>query len=128
MFYEWWQIFSKIGQFFAPDTVTESRLMVNFGKFVLDRIAEIEGRVYSSTEKMKNEYATYYDGTIKRIKGYIDEISKLFESAVTSIAENEMKAMNSKKTAQEISSSISSILSDKEFMEELNKKILVILP
>ncbi len=128
MYYEWWQIFSKIGQMFAPDTITVSQKMVDFGKYVADKIEGIQLHAASLSDKIKKAYATFYNEKKKMLKDHIDKNSESLELAVTNISENEMKVMKSKKTAQEISSSISSMLYDKEWLERLNKKILVILP
>lgn len=125
MYYEWWQIFSKVGQLFAPDTITVSQRMVDFGRFIVDKINFISARAFSSGEKIKDEYVASYNKMKENIKNYIDNISKSLESAVKNISENEKTVMNSKKTVQDISSSISSMLSDKEWLERLNKKILV---
>lgn len=99
--------------------------MVDFGRFIVDKINFISARAFSSGEKIKDEYVASYNKMKENIKNYIDNISKSLESAVKNISENEKTVMNSKKTVQDISSSISSMLSDKEWLERLNKKILV---
>lgn len=95
--YKKWQIFKRISQFFASDTITETK-QVSWNEYSLASLKIYITSIYGEFKKLSSDAETDYkneiDGMKKKASGMADDVVKDINAIVTKIDEYKTRISN----------------------------------